>query len=56
MNQIYDLYTKEYLINFKLIIDKLKVNMFVLQVHESTIILDYLGHKCLTIIIIYIFY
>ena len=56
MNQIYDLYTKEYLTNFKLIIDKLKVNMLVLQVNESTIILDYLGHKCLTIIIIYIFY
>ena len=52
MNQIYDLYTKEYLTNFKLIIDKLKVNMLVLQVHESTIILDYLGHNCLTIIII----
>ena len=34
-----------------LIIDKLKVNMLVLQVDESTIILDYLGHKCLTIII-----
>ena len=34
-----------------LIIDKLKFNILILQVDESTIILDYLGHKCLTIII-----
>lgn len=45
MNSIYGLYTKKYLTNPKLIIDLLKVNMLVLQVHGPTIGISYLGHN-----------
>ena len=46
MNPMYDLYTRKYLTNFRLTIDKTKVNMHAIQVHKLIVIgLGHLGHN-----------